>query len=186
MWRKNAALLLLLTLASVLLSPGCATLTRGDSKQLVPVTSSPEGATIIVNGVRKGVTPLRIWLPRKTSDQVIRIECPGYIPYEVRIKRSYSGTHVLLNVILGGFVGSAVAAAWFLEHDETAPEPSLIIATAISGFLLIDVATRCGYTLTPRNLTVTLAKADGAPRVDTVLIDADDFRNVKWIRIHGD
>jgi len=33
---------------------------------------------------------------------------------------------------------------------------------------------------------VTLTRADGPPRVDTMNIDADDFRNVKWIRVRRD
>jgi hypothetical protein len=186
MWRKNATFLLLLTITSVLLSPGCATLTLGDRKQPVPVTSSPAGATIIVNGVRKGVTPLQIWLTRKTKDQVIRIECPGYNPFEIRMTRRYSVPHAILDAIFGGIVGSTVAGVWWLAHDETAPDSWVCIGTAIGGFLLIDVTTRTGYTLTPKDLTATLTKADGAPRVDTVIVDAEEFQNVKWIRVRRD
>jgi hypothetical protein len=176
----------ILLLASLLISAGCATLTRGDSKQPVPVTSSPAGATIIVNGVRKGVTPMQIWLTRKTKDQVIRIEYPGYDPVEIRMIRTYSSFHALANGVLGLVVGSAVATAWYLASDETAPDWSICLGTAIGGFLLIDVATRAGYTLTPKDLTVTLTKAGGSPRVHTVLLDAEDFRNVKWIRVRRD
>jgi hypothetical protein len=53
-------------------------------------------------------------------------------------------------------------------------------------FALMDLGSGQEYTLTPKNLTVTLTKADGTPRVDTVLIDADDLRNVKWIRVRRD
>ena len=183
MMRANRFILLLI-LMSILLVPSCATLTRGD-KQDIPVTSSPAGATVIVNGVRINVTPTRARLARKDKDQVIRIEYPGYSPFEIRVERSYSSSHMFANGALGWLVGGAVAGAWFLGHDETAPNPWVCIVTAIGGFLLIDVATHAGYTLTPKNLTVTLTKADGPARVDTMLIDADDFRNVKWIRIHG-
>jgi hypothetical protein len=40
--------------------------------------------------------------------------------------------------------------------------------------------------LKPAELIVTLKKADGSPRVETMLIDADDLQNIKWIRIHRD
>ena len=185
MWRKNADRFLILALTTILLSTGCATLTRR-RQQIVPVTSSPPGAEIIVNGVRSGVTPKLILLSRKVKDQTIRIECPGYNPFEIRMIRSYSSSHVLANGALGLVVGTAVATAWVLGHETTAPDLSVCIGTAIGGFLLIDVATRAGYTLTPKDLTVTLTKADGPPRVDTVLLDADDFRNVKWIRVRRD
>ncbi len=185
MGRGNAARLFILAVASVLLSPGCATLTRS-RQQIIPVTSSPPGAEIIVNGVRKGVTPKLILLSRKVKDQTIRIECPGYNPFEIRMIRSYSSFHVLANGVLGFVVGAAVAGAWHLGHDETAPDSSVCIGTAIGGFLLIDAATHAGYAVTPKDLMVTLTKAVGIPRVDTMLIDADDFQNVKWLRVHRD
>ena len=75
----------LLILFSILLAPDCATITRR-SKQRIPVTSDPMGATVIVNGVQQGVTPLEIRLARKEKGQVIRIESPGYNPIEIRRK----------------------------------------------------------------------------------------------------
>jgi hypothetical protein len=182
---KRISALVLPILTSVLLSPNCATLTRS-RQQIVPMTSSPPGAEIIVNGVRKGVTPKLILLSRKVEGLTIRIECPGYNPFEIRMARSYSSFHVLANGLLGLVVGSAVAGAWYLARDETAPDGSVCILAAIGAFSLIDVATRAGYTLTPKDLTVTLTKAGATPRVDTVLLDADDFRNVKWIRVQRD
>jgi hypothetical protein len=176
---------IILTLTRVLLFPNCATLTRS-REQIIPVTSSPAGATIFVNGVRKGVTPARILLTRKDNDQTIRIEYPGYNPLEIRMTRNNSSSHAVANVIIGGIAGLAVAMAWWLAHDETAPDWSICVGTSIGGFLLIDLATHAGYTLTPKDLTVTLTKADGTPRVDTMLVDADDFKNVKWIRVRKD
>jgi len=185
MRRKRATELLLPILTSVLLSQNCATLTRS-RQQIVPVTSSPPGAAIIVNGVRKGVTPKLILFSRRDKDQTIRIECPGYNPFEIRMMRSYSSFHVLANGVLGLVVGTAVATAWNLARDETAPDWSICIGTAVGGFLLIDVATRAGYALTPKDLTVTLTKADGTPRVDSLLVDPEDFQNIKWIRVLKD
>jgi hypothetical protein len=57
-------------------------------------------------------------------------------------------------------------------------------AAALGGlFMLVDIGGE-GYHLAPQVLTVTLTKADGPPRVDTMVLDADDLRNVTWIRIH--
>jgi len=186
MWRKNTAWLLILPLASVLLSPGCATLTRR-SKQRIPVTSSPAGATVFVNGIEKGVTPLELRLARKKG-QVIRIECPGYNPLEVRMRRSFSTAHAMANGLLGALSGYIIAAVSFYQDDEVNGGTLLLasIPASIGALFLIDLATSRGYTLRPYDLIVTLSKADGPPRVDTMLVDADDFRNVKWIRVCRD
>jgi hypothetical protein len=177
--------LTVMLVASVLLSPGCATLTRGD-KQNIPVTSSPAGAAVFVNGVRKGLTPTIILLKRGDKEQTVRIECAGYNPVEIRVLREYSSSHMLADGILGLVVGTVVAGAWYLENDETAPDLWLCIGTAMGTFILVDWATRAGYTLEPKDISVTLTKAGGTPRVDTILIEADDFRNIKWIRVHRD
>ena len=187
MWRKNAARFLILTLMSVLLTPNCATLLRKRT-QRIPVTSAPAGATVIVNGFEQGVTPLVIRLARKQRGQVIRIESPGYNPFEIRMKRRVSSISSV-DVICGGLLGLYMAGIYCLAHDETADETTVIltmIPATIGSFILIDKATGAGYDLDPYNLTVTLTKADGTPRVDTLLDDADDFRNVKWIRVHRD
>jgi len=176
----------ILLLAPLFISAGCATLTRGDRKQAIPVTSSPAGAAVFVNGVPKGVTPLQVWLTRKAKDQVIRIEYPGYNPYEIRMTRSCSAFPVIANGLLGLVVGTAVASAWYLARDETAPDWGVCIGAAVGGFLLIDVATGSGYSLMPRDLTVIMSKSDGTPRVDTLVVDAKELRNVKWIRVCRD
>jgi len=37
-----------------------------------------------------------------------------------------------------------------------------------------------------KEIIVRLKKADGPPRVDTILLDAEELKNVKWIRVHRD
>ena len=75
--KSTDRVLLFMIFASVLLSPGCAMLTR-NSEQRIPVTSSPVGAAVIVNGIWQGVTPLVIKRLRWEKGHVIRIESPGY------------------------------------------------------------------------------------------------------------
>jgi PEGA domain len=91
---------LILTLASILLASNCATITR-KTKQRIPVTSTPVGAAVIVNGVRKGVTPLEIRLARKEKAAVIRIESPGYDPVEIRPEPKRSRGLFSRNFLLG-------------------------------------------------------------------------------------
>jgi hypothetical protein len=177
---------LLLTLTSTLISPNCATLTQ-KSTQRIPITSSPAGANVSVNGVRKGVTPLQVKVPKNRTG-VIRIESPGYNPMEIRIRRT--GAYFLIgDVLLGGAAGFLIGWRIFEANDETGDYGTVIwttIAATISSFFLIDMATGAGFDLNPSNLTVTLTKANGLPRVDTVLLDADDLKNVKWIRVRQD
>lgn len=182
-----------LILFNILLSPNCATLTR-KSEQRIPVTSTPVGAAVAVNGVQQGVTPLEIRLARKQKGQVIRIESPGYNPVEIRPRRKISADSILGSFLLGLAPGLAPAIFWLgSSHTKTDPSEEdrilsiYIKSAAVLGglFALTDIGGK-GYTLTPKNLTVTLTKADGTPRIDTMLIDADELQNVKWIRVRRD
>jgi hypothetical protein len=186
-WRGNAAQFLILALASVLLSPGCATLTRS-RQQRVFVTSAPLGAAVTVNGVEKGVTPLMMKLDRRLRHPVIRIESPGYNPVEIRPIRRPSGTHFFSNILVGLIPAIVPAGVYSLAHDgEGAMMVWILSAAAFGGlFTAVDSGTGTIYDFRPTEITVILKKADGPPRVDTILIDADDFQNVKWLRVHRD
>jgi hypothetical protein len=155
------------------------------------------GATIRVNGQQQGVTPLEIRLARKEKDQVIRIESAGYNPYEIRVKRGISPWVVLMDVVKGAAsgLGAALLYAGITNEPLVSTDPDafdsekvlvLAIPAAIIGFTLLDLASGKIYTLKPAELTVTLTKSDGTPRVDTMLIDTDDLQNVTWIRVHKD
>lgn len=194
MWRRKATRFLILALTSILFSPGCAILTR-KSTQRIPVTSSPVGAAVIINGIEKGVTPLMIELDRILKGPVIRIESPGYNPVEIRVRRKISGETILGSFLLGLAPG-IVPALLFLgsDHAEADPSDEHVILSAyfksavvLGGvFALTDFGSGKEYMLTPKNLNVTLTRAAGPPRVDTMNIDAEDFRNVKWIRVRRD
>lgn len=194
MWRRQATLFLILALTSVLLSTGCAILTR-KSTQRIPVTSSPVGAAVIINGIEKGRTPLMIELDRILKGPVIRIESPGYNPVEIRVRRKISGETILGSFLLG--LAPGIVPALLLlgsDHAEADPSDEHVILSAyfksaavLGGVLaLTDFGSGKEYMLTPKNLNVTLTRADGPPRVDTMNIDAGDFRNVKWIRVRRD
>ncbi len=179
-----SSLLLVLSFLSV---SDCASITQSTT-QKIPVTSSPVGATVIVNGVRKGLTPLQVWLSRKKEGQVIRIESPGYHPVEIRTRRSFSIAHAFFDGLAGWMIGGIAALVAFAA-DDTVNGGTVCLnwtAAATGAFILIDLASGGGYNLSPSALVVTLSKADGPPRVDTILVDAEDFRNIKWIRVRRD
>jgi hypothetical protein len=186
---------LILTLASILLAPNCATITR-KSKQRIPVTSTPVGATVIVNGVRQGVTPLEIRLARKEKGAVIRIESPGYNPVEIRPETKRSRGLFFRNFLLGLIPGTTLALFWWAgpasesnpgDHPEvTAALIDVLTAAAFGAIFTAVDGHGAGNELEPKELNVTLTKADGTPRVNIIVVDADRFGDIKWIRVRRD
>lgn len=177
-----------LILVGTLLAANCASMTR-KPEQRIPVTSSPAGAAVYVNGLREGVTPVEISLPRSIKKRTIRIEAAGYDPIEIRLKRSLSADKVFGNIFLGAAGGALNGAfyGWILS----APDNLLgwiAAAGAAVGVVTAQIvdARMSGYTLQPTVLEVTLTKSDGAPRVETMSLEADRIQNVKWIRVRRD
>jgi len=177
----------ILLLAPLLISIGCATLTRSRT-QRIPVTASPPGATVIVNGQRQGVTPLSLKLVRGEKNQVIRIECPGYNPNEIRPIRKPTGAPFFGNLLLGLIPAIAPAGLYSLANEGSGGLLIWTLSAAAFGVLFTAVDSGSGAIndFEPKEISVTLTKADGTPRVDTMLVDADDFKNIKWIRVRRD
>jgi hypothetical protein len=86
----------------------CATIMNG-TRQAVSISSNPPGATVIINGIRSGKTPIFRRLPRK-DDQFIRLELEGFLPYEELLIKETSGW-VWGNIIFGGLIGLAIDMA---------------------------------------------------------------------------
>jgi hypothetical protein len=177
---------LALTLVSVLLSANCATLIMSKT-EYIPVTSSPRRATVSVNGKQMGETPLTLKLVRGSKKQVLRFESPGYHPFEIRVQRKPDTYLVLGDVLLGAVFGWVLASGKALADDEVNFWTQFVLYGAICAGvpLLVDLGSGTGLTL-PQEITITLKKADGPPRVDIMLVDLDDFRKIKWIRVRGD
>lgn len=186
MQKCAARLLDVVALAGALLAASCAGMING-SEQRVPVTSTPMGAAVFVNGVRHGVTPLGLYLGRREKGPVIRIESPGYDPVEIRVGKKVSGLPLLGNVAFGVAPGLLPAARHSLAHDGEGFFPIWLLWAAAFGatFTVFDAVTGSINEFEPKELAVTLKKAGGPPKVETILLDEKDFRNVKWIRIRG-
>ena len=194
--KRKTQIILALLVSSVFLFQNCATLTRGTS-QKIPITSNPSGAKIIVDGKEMGYTPLQLKLKKKKS-YTIKIEKQGYNPLEIRITRKTSGSlaiSVLGNVFfgcLGMVVGLALAEGisgedfdlWYGEY----PWQTIVglIAGSVLGWggsIYKDFKSGANYKLSPKDLNVTLKKIEGNPQPNFILIDAEQFQNIKWIRI---
>jgi hypothetical protein len=157
-------------------------------EQGIPITSTPQGATVYINGVRKGATPLTLWLKRRQKGQVIRIESPGYRPVEIRLIKMTSGAPLMGNLLLGLVPGVVPAIRHSLANDGKGFYTIWVLSAAAFGaiFMALDGISGAISEFEPKEIVVRLKKADGPPRVDTIFLDADEFKNVKWIRVHRD
>ena len=95
-------------LLSPLLIISCGSIVNG-SKQSVGFSSSPDGATVSIDGMPRGRTPITIELERD-EDHTVRITLPGYYPYSATLTHSVSGW-VWGNLLMGGIIGLAVDAS---------------------------------------------------------------------------
>jgi len=71
-------------------SSGCATLFSAGPDQ-VPINTNPQGATVFVDNVPVGTTPLLVALDRTRNSGILRIELPGYAPVMIMRSRSING-----------------------------------------------------------------------------------------------
>lgn len=92
-------------LVSALFLCGCATIVHG-SKQKVPISSQPSGASVKIDDASTGVTPMTAELSRKTSHRV-ELLLNGYKPYEVTIEPHFNGA-TMGNLAIGGIIGMGV------------------------------------------------------------------------------
>ncbi len=178
----------------LLLMPGCgATFFWGNER--VPVTSDPPGATVFVDGTESGATPVSLRLPRHGPKALIRIEYPGYKPVEIMTKRRIPPAAVFGDILAGAGIGFVIAAAIFMENDETkdlGDVARVSVPLCIGGLLLADSA--FGRVTSPQELWVVLSKIEdvalpghGAPGVvRTIFLNEDQFKNLRWIRVHLD
>jgi hypothetical protein len=80
---------------------GCATVVNGKTQE-VTFSSDPLGATVFVDGLNVGTTPTAANLTR-TESHAVRIEKPGFVPYEM----------TTVTIENGWTVANAVPAAVF-------------------------------------------------------------------------
>ena len=143
---------------------------------------------IIVNGKPRGAAPVEIRLNRRRRGQVIRIESRGYNPFEIQVGRDAAAPRFLMSALLGATVGGLVAAAQATSrvHRDFWADFIVDVPVGAAMFLVIDLMPGEERLLRERELAVTLTKAEGTPRVDTMSVAAGDFLKIKWIRVHRD
>jgi hypothetical protein len=109
-------LLAALTLpVSQLLFPGCDTIIDWPVQKVV-VKSQPVGAEVFVNGHSVGRTPVTAVVSRWGMHRV-RIEMPGYKPFEVPLEKRFNGA-AEGNIFIGGvwiIVDAMTGAVFWLD-----------------------------------------------------------------------
>lgn len=103
-----------LVVAVLSLVSGCATVTGGARDPKVEVTSNPPGATVVVDGQPRGVTPAIVELSRKSDHEVV-IQQASYETAVVPVKRQLN-PWVFGNVIVGGLIGVVIDVATDSTH----------------------------------------------------------------------
>ncbi len=86
---------------------GCGTI-MNTTRQNIGISSTPTGASVIIDNTPHGNTPLIADLSRK-DNHFIKIEIDRYMPFEGTLTRSVSGW-VWGNILFGGLIGLAVDA----------------------------------------------------------------------------
>lgn len=192
--QRKTQIILALFVSSIFLFQNCATFIRGTSQE-IPVTSNPSGAKIIVDGKEMGYAPLLLKLKRKKKSYVIRIEKQDYNLLEIKIiRKPFALLSALGNIfpwcIIGGYVGYRIADVLFEDAKFTFGNLmvyfGIVGAGAILGWAgptIVDGISGAAYKLSPKELNVTLPKIEGNPQPNFILIDAEHFQNIKWIRI---
>jgi len=189
--KRNFRILLILMISSIFFLQNCATIIRGTS-QKIPVTSNPIGAKIIVDGNEMGTTPINLKLMRKKIHN-IKIEKEGYEPFTVIINRK---TSMLLSILGNTFVGGVSGALLGLATGDSKSRTikaergggglgGFIVGAIIGYFssIRVDFSKGANYSLSPKELNVTLTKIGEKPQSNIILIDAEKFQDIKWIRI---
>jgi hypothetical protein len=91
----------------LLLLPSCATIVAG-GPDMVPVSSKPEGARVLLDGQAVGTTPTTVTFARSCKG-VLTFQLAGYETKTVDIDKQLNGW-LFGNILFGGLIGIAVDA----------------------------------------------------------------------------
>jgi hypothetical protein len=106
-WKDQTMIRKLTALPVVLALTACATIIHG-STQPLGVSSSPTNATVTVDKMNVGNTPVIAKLKRG-DNHTVAINMDGYTPFEATVTKKVSGW-VWGNIVFGGLIGLAVDA----------------------------------------------------------------------------
>ena len=91
-------------IASLVLA-SCATIVSG-SRQKILISSEPSAATVLINDVEVGKTPITQNLKRNQNYQLV-LKIDGYKPYETALSKEFNAWYIG-NIVFGGIIGLIV------------------------------------------------------------------------------
>lgn len=106
-------------IVSGLVLTGCASIVNGTSQEF-KVTSKPDQAELMVDGVSVGSTPKKINLARKDK-HVLKLKLAGYEPENIHLEQTTSGW-LFGNILFGGIIGIAIDASNGAMYELTPQE----------------------------------------------------------------
>jgi hypothetical protein len=170
-------------LAATLLLQGCGTIMKGTT-QRIPVTSTPPGAKVFVDGESAGTASVMLRL-KKGSTALIRVESPGFTPQEIQVTRSRGkfGRFLLGNLLIASTIAYALDPNEENNGFEVFPKSTLYALIAFPLAVLFDLSGAPHYSLSPGTIDVVLKPAGESPHVERISIDEAVFREVRWLRV---
>jgi len=96
---KKVVGIALLSLIVITLAAGCGAVLKG-TKEGVHFTSDPSGAKVVVNGVERGTTPLKLYLTSKET-YTVTFRREGYEDKTVVIENHTQVGWIILDVVFG-------------------------------------------------------------------------------------
>lgn len=87
---------------------GCATLINSEN-QSVAFNTEPDGATVSIDGVAVGKTPVVIPVARKGGDKMVQFDLAGYKSVQFKLKNTLDAA-LAGNILFGGFIGLGIDA----------------------------------------------------------------------------
>ncbi|MGQ7854012.1 PEGA domain-containing protein [Pedobacter sp. WC2501] len=101
--------------SATLLLSSCATVFTG-TKQTVQINSNPPAATIEVDGVKAGVTPMAIPLKKGFTGQTISLKLDGYETKTFQPQTAFNAVSVVNFLFIPGFIVDIVTGA-MMKYD---------------------------------------------------------------------
>jgi hypothetical protein len=147
----------LVAVSAALLMPAlssCALLVNGLT-QTVPVTSTPSGATVFVDGEPRGVTPIDLELRRdSTSVIVVRL---GAQERSTMVTPRPNGTLIAIGAAPAGLAGvGAIATCTSSDHNSDIFCPFMVLGALLAATPVVaDGATGAWNELSPAAIDVT-------------------------------
>lgn len=148
----------------------CATLFTG-TRDTINFNSSPSGATVLVNGVELGQTPLTIPVRRSLSETRVTLRKNGYADRDFVLSRAFNNVSILnLASVLGWGVDALSGSIY--RYDRHSYQTTLDPRTALKEHLGVEHVV----------YSTELNEADGIFRIEgvgkTAVVDIDTYQAI--------